>query len=84
MTVKKLLISYVDNDSERTITKFYDEFAPWSDMVQDFCKFLEGAGYIRVLEKTGIKDSPFIDDDWQGAVMYEDGTWSDVQSQDYS
>lgn len=79
MSVKKLFISYVDNDSERTVTKFYDEFAPWSDMLQDFCKFLEGAGYIKVLDKVGIKDSPFIDADWQGAVMYDDYTWSDVQ-----
>ena len=81
MTVKKLSISYVDNDSERNFTKFYDEFAPWSDMLQDFCKFLEGAGYIKVVEKVGIKDSPFIDYDWQGAVMYDDYTWSDVQDE---
>ena len=84
MSVKKLFISYVDNDSERTITKFYDEFAPWSDMLQDFCKFLEGAGYIRVVEKVGIQDSPFVNSDWQGPVMYEDGTWSKEQSEDYS
>lgn len=79
MSVKKLSISYVDNDSERNFTRFYDELEPWSVMLQDFCKFLEGAGYIKVCEKVGLKDSPFIDYDWQGAVLYEDGTWSDVQ-----
>lgn len=77
MSVKKLFISYVDEDSERTVTKFYDEFEPWSEMLQDFCKFLEGAGYIRVLENVGIKDKPFLDHGWQGSVMFDDGTWSD-------
>ena len=82
MTVKKLSISYVDNDSERNFTRFYDEMAPWSDMLQDFCKFLEGAGYIKVLDKVGLHDSPFVDYNWQGATMYGDGTWSEPGLED--
>lgn len=79
MNVKRLSIKYTDEDSEHTVAKFYDEFTPWSYMLQDFCKFLESAGYINVMSKVGIQDSPFLDVEWQGAVMNEDGTWSESE-----
>ena len=79
MSVKKLSIHYVDSYSERSFTRFYDDMTPWTEMIQDVAKLLESAGYIKVVENLGVVDSPFLNDEWQGNVMFDDGTWGGPQ-----
>ena len=53
-------------DGSNSMTRYYEDLEPWSDILADFIMFLEGSGFIDVKSRVSIEDSPFVDDRWDG------------------
>ncbi len=61
-----------ENEEGKEITFILkkEELEGWSSVLQDFLYFLEGVGFVGVLEKVQIKYSPFLAmDGWHGGVF---------------
>lgn len=57
-----------DDTSTFFASRDYDEAVPWTDILEDFINFLEGAGYMGVRSRVSVEDSPFLNDYWSGPV----------------